>query len=120
MVFVTWWRQNQPIHDKYDPELGILITLEPRSIRFNQIDTMKLSLYFTALINATPQKKKLNKERVNPGMPSVSCGDDIANNGFRKGLVNMIFDKRNTESNYPNLKYISERRRQWTERPIYH
>ena len=111
MVFVIWWRQNQPVHDKYDPELGILITLEPRSIRFVQIETMKLSLYYTVLVNATPQKKKLNNsERVNSGIPSVSCGDEIANKGFRKGFVKLIFDKRNTESNYPNLQYISERR----------
>merc|ERR1711935_485238 len=62
-------------------------TLEPRSIRFVQIETMKLSLYFTVLVNAAPQKKKLNNsERVNPGIPNVSCGDDIANNGFSTNL----------------------------------
>ena len=102
MVFVIWWRQNQPIHDKYDPELGILITLEPRSIRFVQIETMKLSLYFTGLVNAIPQKKKLNNSERghqnwgNPVIPSRSCGDE--HEGYRKGLVKLIVDKRNTES----------------------
>jgi len=58
-------------------------TLEPRSIRFVRIDTMKLSLYFIALVNATPQKKKLNNSvRDNVGVPAMSCGDDIANKGF--------------------------------------
>merc|ERR1711935_306140 len=58
-------------------------TLEPRSIRFVRIDTMKLSLYFIALVNATPQKKKLNNSvRDNVGVPAMSCGDDIANKGY--------------------------------------
>jgi len=39
---------------------------------------MKLSLYFTALVNAIPQKKKLNNSvRNNVGVPALSCGDDI-------------------------------------------
>jgi len=68
---------------------------------------MKLSPYFTVLtlVNAVPQKKKLvNIDRFNPGIPSVSCGDDIAENGHSTYL-NVVDNGQNghfTIDEYPN------------------
>jgi len=48
---------------------------------------MKLSLYFTALVNAVPQKKMpKNADRSDSNIPNVSCADVIANGGLSTTL----------------------------------
>jgi len=83
-------------------------TLEPRSIRFAQIETMKLSLYFTALVNATPQKKKLNNSERghqnwgNPVIPSRSCGDEHEGYSTYLTVVDNGQNGQFTIEEYPN------------------
>ena len=69
---------------------------------------MKLSLYFTALVNAVPNKKKSSIADRNNNIPDISCADMIANNGLRQGIIELIFNKRNKRINYPNIKYHFE------------
>jgi hypothetical protein len=47
---------------------------------------MKLSLYFTALVNAVPNKKKPKIANRIADVPDVSCADLIANNGLSTTL----------------------------------
>ena len=80
---------------------------------------MKLSLYFTALVNAVPNKKKSSIADRNNDIPDVLCADMIANNGLRKGRTELIFNKRNKRIDYPIIKYHFEFRRQWAGRSLH-
>lgn len=63
---------------------------------------MKLSLYFTALVNAVPNKKKSSIADRNNNIPDISCADMIANNGLRKGIIKLILTREINASTIPS------------------